>query len=236
MLDRAYMSLMDRWLLEYDSATFASYINTLHRQFFLAQKISHGPAKHLHDWFNAKAAAMLVEASQARVSRRKLTMDNSPEPRTSHEDPADPAGGGVDVDRESMQFQDDEEALRDVHLNEDDEEDEALMEVLSTQRLVPPSPSDREADGEHMDEDDDELKEVDVAAPPPVFEPLPFDYEDYLTKGVQKRIKKGHEAVLEEQPKWSLLAKVLKEIEDTIARVSESHAGEWMSRPLAPDS
>ena len=216
-----------RWLLEYDSATFASYINTLHRQFFLAQKINQGPRKHIHDWFNAKAAATLVEASQARVSKRKLTMDNSPEPRESHEESPDPAHGGVDVDGETTQFQDDEEAMRDISMEGNDGNDDAIMEVYSTQAQVAQPPSPPENDDGLVDDDEDELQEVDMTAPPPppVFEPLPFDNNDYLTKSVEKRIRKGHEAVLEEQPKWSLLGKVLKEIEDTIARVSESHAG-----------
>jgi len=97
---------MSRWLLEYDSATFASYINTLQRQHFLAEKRSIGPARHIHDWFNAKAAATLVEASQSRVSRRSLTLDSETEP----EPEAEARNGSVTRD----DFAEDEMALRDA--------------------------------------------------------------------------------------------------------------------------
>ena len=53
-----------------------------------------------------------------------------------------------------------------------------------------------------------------------------YDQDDVLRRSVAKRLRKGHEPVLEELPKWSLLAKVLKEIEDTMARIKTSHAGE----------
>ena len=229
--------------MEYDAATFASYINTLHRQFVVAQKFATGPARHIHDYFNAKAAALLVEASQARVSRKSLRMDNSPDPDEHHNGLSDddPAHGGVDS-RERGEFEDEEDAMRDVRMSgnpEDDEADDQIMHSFATQsQLVPPSQSDQEA---YEDEEDDALVEVGEgeeprernegsAAPPPVFTPITFDLEAHLAKSVKRRLRKGHEPILEEQPKWSLLAKVLKEIEDTIARVEESHKGE----PILP--
>lgn len=227
ILESFRVKLTCRWVVEYDSATFASYINTLHRQFFLAQKIQNGPGKHVHDWFNAKAATLLVEGSQARVSKRKLTMDNSPEPEHPSENGEDPANGGVDIEDDSRQFEDDEEALRDVTMEGDDRDDE-IMEVFATQtQTVRQESRDQEdANGDpNSDDEEDELRDVAEAPPPPVFRPMNFDIETYLSTSVNKRIRKGHEAVLEEQPKWGLLAKVLKEVEDTIARVSESHAG-----------
>jgi DNA excision repair protein ERCC-4 len=63
-----------------------------------------------------------------------------------------------------------------------------------------------------------------AAAPPPVFRPVNFDLDENLEKSVKSRMKKGHEPVLEELPKWALLAKILKEIEDTMARIQRSHA------------
>lgn len=73
-------------------------------------------------------------------------------------------------------------------------------------------------------EDEDEILQ-EVSDAPPVFRPVEFAAGTDLASRVEKRLRKGHEVVLEEQPKWALLARVLKEIEDTIARVSESHAG-----------
>ena len=222
--------LTGSWLLEYDSATFASYINGLHRQFFKAQKIQFGPGKHLHDWFNAKAAAKLVEASQGRIARRKAVMDNSPDPDSpTAADGTETSNGAPESDR----FEDDEEAMRDVQMG--DEDDGEIMEVFATQGQVAPTQADRSADGMitfddgEGGEEDEPLMDIGAAPAPPVFEPMQFDMDAYLTKTVERRMKKGHEAVLEEQPKWSLLAKVLKEIEDTIARVSETHAGESLT-------
>jgi DNA excision repair protein ERCC-4 len=98
------------------------------------------------------------------------------------------------------------------------------METFATQTQTVPQGIDRETDVEE-DEDEDNLQEVTSEAPPPVFRPLMFDADEDLTASVKKRMRKGHDSVLEEQPKWSLLAKVLKEIEDTIARVTDTHAG-----------
>ncbi|KAK4688167.1 DNA excision repair protein ERCC-4, partial [Tremellales sp. Uapishka_1] len=191
------------WLLEYDSATFASYINTLQRQHFKAEKLPSGPGRHLHDWFNAKAAAILVEASQARVSRKALTID---EPPIEEEMPMD---DGQELAETAAEFADDEAA-----------EDEHIMETFATQtQTVQPVQQEDEdgADGEET------LREV-ASDAPPVFRPIMFSLDEDLTTRVARRLRKGHEVVLEEQPKWSLLARVLKEIEDTIARVSTSHA------------
>ena len=221
------MQLADgSWLLEYDSATFASYINTLQRQFFLAQRITTGPGRHIHDWFNAKAAPVLIDASQARVAKRKQVMDNSPEEHDSVRDLGDPANGGVDIEGGLSSYTEDEAALRDIEAHGDMDDDD-VMETFATQtEVMPASQRDREADGEQRfdDEDDEQLVDVSDAPAPPIFRPLMFEEDDFLTRSVEKRLRKGHEAVLEEQPKWSLLAKVLKEIEDTIARVSETHA------------
>ena len=229
-----------RWLLEYDSATFASYINTLQRQHFNAQKLPTGAARHVHDWFNAKAAALLVEASQLRVSRKSLTMDNTPEPESSHANGAETANGGVYIP--SNEFEDDEAALQSTenglngsYTGEDqsDMNDIDVMETFATQTQTIRQPQNGSAAD---DDDDDDLvavaegeeplqaASVDV---PPVFRPLDFGETDNLAAIVKKRLRKGHEQVLEEQPKWCLLAKVLKEIEDTIARVTESHAGRF---------
>ncbi|WVR04063.1 hypothetical protein IAU60_001062 [Kwoniella sp. DSM 27419] len=228
------------WLLEYDAATFASYINTLQRQHFQAEKMSVGPARHVHDWFNAKSASKLVEASQARVSRRAPEMDNehddderSPEARRADED-INPQEG---VDRREDEFAEEEAALQDSRRESaqgasttDDNEDE-IMEVFATQtQTVPQSEVDDEDDeamreiGDEEHQDGQETLREATGDAPPVFQPVLVGLEGSLTRSVKKRLRKGHEPVLEEQPKWSLLAKVLKEIEDTIARVSESHA------------
>ena len=168
-------------------------------------------------------------------------MDNSPEPNGSngHDDTSDPANGGVDGE-----FDEDEAALRDVQDDEvmetDDrstEEDIDVMRTFATQTQTIPQDRDEDADLVAIDDDDDDepLQEVSTdAPPPPVFRPLMFNEENLLEASVKKRMKKSHEAVLEEQPKWSLLAKVLKEIEDTIARVAQSHAGKRISfRPVS---
>ena len=173
---------------------------------------------------------MLVEASQSRVAKRKMVMDNSPEPDVAPTADTDPANGGVDIDNDSRQFEDDEEALREVSTGDDD--DDEVMHAFATQsQIVRPTQADRATDGEDGsdDNDNDDLREVGATPAPPVFEPVRFDMEGYLSAAVKKRMRKGYEAVLEEQPKWSLVAKVLKEIEDTIARVAQSHAGEWSS-------
>lgn len=206
-----------RWLLEYDSATFASYINTLQRQHFQAERIP-GLGRHVHDWFNAKASALLVEASQSRVSKKSLvmTMDNEPGPELRRRE------AGTD-------YEDDESAMRDIESLPNDDDEFDIMDTIATQtQTVPQSQSVRDDGMEEggEDEDDDEgLREVSEDAHP-VFRPLSFGLEDNLEMSVKRRIRKGHEVVLEEQPKWALLAKVLKEVEDTITRVSETHAGE----------
>lgn len=213
-----------RWLLEYDSATFASYINTLQRQHFKAEKMSTGPGRHVHDWFNAKASALLVEASQVRISKRSLTMDNEPGPELRRRE----AGSET---RDTNEFEEDEMAMREAELVQqtNDESENDVMETFATQTQTIPQ-SQRPADEnvlEVLDDSDEEdgLQEIPSEMPPPVFRPLAFGIEDDLEKSVQRRLRKGHEAVLEEQPKWALLAKVLKEVEDTITRVSQSHSG-----------
>lgn len=212
-----------RWLLEYDSATFASYINTLQRQHFQAEKIP-GVGRHVHDWFNAKASALLVEASQSRVSRKSLTMtmDNEPGPELRRRE------AGTD-------YEDDESAMRDMPALPNDDDEFDVMDTIATQTQTMPQSQSVRDDG--LDEDDEsdqdgDLREVTDEAPP-VFRPLAFGLEDNLETSVQRRIRKGHEVVLEEQPKWALLAKVLKEVEDTITRVSESHAGIYHT-PIKP--
>jgi DNA excision repair protein ERCC-4 len=158
-------------------------------------------------------------------------MDNSPDPESPRPEDASEASNG---EASANQFEEDEEAMRDMHVG--DEDDDEIMEVFATQGQVAPTQADRSADGMTIiddgegGEDDEPLMDIGTAPAPPVFEPMQFDMDAYLTKMVERRMKKGHEAVLEEQPKWSLLAKVLKEIEDTIARVSESHAGEGLAR------
>jgi DNA excision repair protein ERCC-4 len=208
-------TLTSRWLLEYDSATFASYINTLQRQHFKAEKMSVGPGRHVHDWFNAKAAALLVEASQTRVSRRSLTLDS--------ETPAD-AEGSAAVSADN--FDEDEMALRDAEDAQRNNDESDVMDAIATQTQTIPQSQRPVEDAEQDEEDGDDLQEVSDTAPP-VFRPLAFAMEDNLEASVKRRLRKNHEVVLEEQPKWALLAKVLKEIEDTIARVTDSHAGEF---------
>ncbi|ODN80790.1 hypothetical protein L202_02941 [Cryptococcus amylolentus CBS 6039] len=210
------------WLLEYDSATFASYINTLQRQHYNAEKVTTGPARHVHDWFNAKAAATLVEASQGRLSRKKLEMDNIPQ-----EDEGE-FGEEEAVMREEER-RERERREGDSVMRDNDEED--IMEVFATQtQVVPQSRSNRDDNGDEEqpiiedDENADETLRSAEGPPPPVFRPVMVGVQDDLRASVKKRLRKGHEAVLEEQPKWGVLGKVLKEIEDTIARVSETHA------------
>ena len=197
----------------------------------------------MHDWFNAKAAALLVEASQLRVSKKSLTMDNTPEPERPPVNTEDPAQGGVDVPRN--EFEEDEAALADVddsqqndsRMRDEDESDENdlnVMETFATQTQTIRQSDDNDALNGDEDDDDDLVAVGEDEEPngqstitaPPVFRPLTFDQDEMLQASVKRRLRKGHEAVLEEQPKWSLLAKVLKEIEDTIARVQESHAGQ----------
>lgn len=210
-----------RWLLEYDSATYAAYINTLQRQHFIAQKKTSGPGQYLHDWFNCPAAALLVEASQQRVSRQKVVVEETASTGI-------PDGERRRSDEED--YADDMEAARELEerrdapmgghpILEDDNDD--IMEMIATQ--AEPVVQNRRGEPEAEDEDE-ELQEI-SAVEPPVFRPVLFSEDTNLRSRVQSRLRKNHEEVLEEQPKWALLAKVLKEIEDTIARVSESHAG-----------
>lgn len=216
--------------MEYDSATFASYINTLQRQHFVAEKLPSGyGARHQHDWFNAKSASTLVEASQSRVSQKKLVMDNE------SENPDQPNGSWNSRQRESgseipeSEFGEDEAALRDSGQMEEDDD---VMEMIASQSQpvgrkeapIPEEPVDEEM-REIMDLQDGNSPPP-VAVPPPIFRPVHFDLAGNLTKSVERRMRKNHEPVLEELPKWSLLAKVLKEIEDTMARIKTTHAGE----------
>ena len=187
----------------------------------------------MHDWFNAKSASLLVAASQARVSRQALTMDNEPDEDTQPPERADANGAQDGVDR----FADDELALHDAEVSQKaadtgepinvDDDDMAVMETFATQTQTVRQErldGDGEAGMAEIEDDDVALREITSDAPP-VFRPLAFPIEEDLLSSVQRRLKKGYEAFLEEQPKWSLLGKVLKEIEDTIARVTESHAG-----------
>ena len=194
----------------------------------------------MHDWFNAKSASLLVEASQARVSRQSLTMDNEPDSDSQPRERADTNGAHDGVDR----FADDESALHDAEVMQSaantvepvdvDDDDVAVMETFATQtQTIQQERLDDEGDESMADIEDDEetLREMTSEAPP-VFRPLVVSLVEDLFASVQRRLKKGYEAFLEEQPKWSLLAKVLKEIEDTIARVTESHTGSFTDSPF----
>lgn len=210
---------LQTWLLEYDCATFAAYINTLQRQHFLAQKKTSGPGQYLHDWFNAKAAAKLVEGSQLRVSQVQVTVE---------ETASTPIPDGIVRRDPSEEHEEDMEALREIEDRRDlptggqpvvDDDGDEIMEIIATQgESVPTNRNDEPA----AEDEDDVLQEMTSA--PPVFRPVVFSADTDLTSRVKTRIRKGHEPVLEEQPKWSLLARVLKEIEDTIARVADTHA------------
>lgn len=143
-----------------------------------------------------------------------MTMDNEPGPELRRRE----AG---------TEYEDDESAMRDMEPLPNDDDEFDVMDTIATQtQTVPQSQSSRDDVLEEGDdnEEDEGLREVTDEAPP-VFRPLAFGLEDNLETSVQRRIRKGHEVVLEEQPKWALLAKVLKEVEDTITRVSETHAG-----------
>jgi len=176
--------------------------------------MSVGPGRHVHDWFNAKAAATLVEASQTRVSRRSLALDSETAEETNNA-----AAGSTD------DFDEDEMALRDAEDMQRNNDESDVMDTIATQTQTIPQSQRPSQDEEEDAEDEDDLQEVSETAPP-VFRPLAFATDDNLEASVKRRLRKDHEVVLEEQPKWALLAKVLKEIEDTIARVTESHAGE----------
>ncbi|KLT38478.1 hypothetical protein CC85DRAFT_281064 [Cutaneotrichosporon oleaginosum] len=220
---------LQTWLLEYDSATFAAYINTLQRQHFLAQKKTTGPGQYLHDWFNASAAAQLVQASQLRVSRPKVTMvGTTPSPLLDGQ--WRPPDAGVTNGQETRdEFEEDMEAVRELeqrrdlpmggHPTTEEDGDEVMYELATQVETIPQNAAGRSA----ADDDEDDLREADPSCPP-VFRPIVLSVNADLESRVQSRLRKGHEAVLEEQPKWALLARVLKEIEDTIARVSDSHA------------
>lgn len=138
-------------------------------------------------------------------------------------------------------FDEDEAALREAESGAaGQEEDNDVMELIATQSQPvrpPPTPAQQSEPLREMQDDaDDELREIgdDEEAeasnaprtlPPPVFRPVHFDLAEDIEKSVSRRLRKNHEAVLEELPKWGLLAKVLKEIEDTTARIQTSHAG-----------
>ena len=172
-------------------------------------------------------------------------MDNTPEPDRPPENYEDHAEVGVDVPRN--EYEEDEAALAALAAvdqsqqngsslpdeDETDENDINVMETFATQTQTIQQSIDDPSDGDDEDDDDDlvavgedegSIEQSSITAPP-VFRPLKFDQDEMLESSVKRRLRKGHEAVLEEQPKWSLLAKVLKEIEDTIVRVQESHAG-----------
>jgi len=175
---------------------------------------------------------MLVEASQLRVSRPKVTMVGTastvvPDGERHRESSSSNGESEQDEFAEEMEAVRELEDRRDAPIGgqpilEDDNDD--IMEVFATQaEAVPPN---RRGEPSAEDDDDEILQEITSA--PPVFRPVLFSEDADLTKRVNQRLRKNHEAVLEEQPKWALLAKVLKEIEDTIARVSESHAGGYI--------
>lgn len=141
-----------------------------------------------------------------------MSMDNEPGPELQRRE----AGA---------EYEDDESAMREMGYPPNDEDEFDVMDTIATQtQTVPQSQTAREDEEDDDDDEDGGLREVTDDAPP-VFRPLAFGLEDNLETSVQRRIRKGHEVVLEEQPKWALLAKVLKEVEDTITRVSETHAG-----------
>jgi DNA excision repair protein ERCC-4 len=126
----------------------------------------------------------------------------------------------------------------------EEEEDDDVMEAIATQStamlnsemqveaggdsddelLVVADEADGSGDVNGLDRRE-EQESVPIARPPPVFRAFNYDQDEVLRRSVAKRLKKGHEPVLEELPKWSLLAKVLKEIEDTMERIKTSHAG-----------
>jgi hypothetical protein len=128
------------------------------------------------------------------------------------------------------EFEEDMEAVRELEERRDlpmgghpttEEEGDMVMYELATQvETIPQNSAGRSA----ADDDEDDLREADASCPP-VFRPIVLSVDADLESRVESRLRKEHEAVLEEQPKWTLLARVLKEIEDTIARVSDSHAG-----------
>jgi DNA excision repair protein ERCC-4 len=152
-------------------------------------------------------------------------MDNDPE------NPDQPNGTFNSRQRGSTseapeEFGEDEAALRDSgQMDEDDD----VMEMIATQSQ--PAARKETPTEEPVDEEMREIMDLqDGTSPPPeavppVFRPVHFDLAGNLAKSVERRMRKNHEPVLEELPKWSLLAKVLKEIEDTMARIKDTHAG-----------
>ncbi len=186
----------------------------------------------MHDWFNAKSASLLVGASQSRVSRQSLTTDNEPDGQAHGRDREEASSSNSEVDEYADEMsalheaEDKQGATTNADSNASDEDEIALMETFATQ--TPTVRPDRQNGriSEDMDQDNEEetLREVTTDAPP-IFRPVVFTGGKDLAASVKRRLRKGHEAILEEQPKWSLFAKVLKEIEDTITRVAESHAG-----------
>lgn len=174
---------------------------------------------------------MLVQASQLRVSQPKVTIvGTSPSPI--------PDGEWQPPERDATEeFEADMEAVRELEQRRDlpmgghpttVDDDDVVMDELATQVETIPQNS---AGSAAADDDEDDLREADPSYPP-VFRPIVLSVNADLESRVQSRLRKGHEVVLEEQPKWTLLARILKEIEDTIARVADSHAGRLLSRSV----
>ena len=152
----------------------------------------------MHDWFNAKSASLLVEASQARVSRKALIMDNEPdtEPRIRENGEMSGVYGGVD------DFEDDAAALRDVEdrqrtgsLGEPivtDASEIEVMETFATQTQTVRQIRDEDDEDEIVAEEGEEtLREV-TADAPPVFRPLVFSATEDLTASVKRRLRKRY--------------------------------------------
>lgn len=173
------------------------------------------------------------------MSQRKVVMDNEMENPDEPNDDWDSRHRDERPPTEK-EFEDDEAALRDSMTGGQAEEDDDVMEIIATQsQPAPRGPIPNPTEDEPMDEemreiaDDDDAPQIQPAAPP-VFRPVHFDLAGNLERTVQRRLKKNHEPVLEELPKWSLLAKILKEIEDTMARIKTSHAGMSISTNRSP--
>jgi DNA excision repair protein ERCC-4 len=173
---------------------------------------------------------MLVEASQLRVSRQKILIEGTASTLIPdgehHRESNTTTNGQTEID----EFADEMEAVRELEDRRDapmggqpilDDDNDDIMEVIATQA----EPVPQNFRGEPAAEDEDDVLQEMPSTAPPVFRPVLFSRDTDLKSRVSGRLRKNHEEVLEEQPKWALLAKVLKEIEDTIARVSESHSG-----------
>lgn len=177
-------------------------------------------------------------------------MDNIPGPDEDADRRDVSISGDEGVDSQEGEYGLEEEAMREQELAErqsleitgtvPDDDEEEIMEIFATQTQTlrqhhrsDGADNDLEQGSMAQDENADEILRSAEGVPPPVFRPVMLSVRDDLGRSVEKRLKKGYEAVLEEQPKWSVLAKVLKEIEDTIARVQVSHAGMFLVTALS---